>query len=398
MDTTTASTETLEQQLLDDEAVIARARGRQMQALRELDRRQVAMRDGHRSLQEWVAGRIDVAPETARDLVGTAQRLEGLPDVDEAVASGEIGFDRAAAISRLAGRDDALDLLAETAGRDIEGIRVLAARRRRMSRLDEIQSFEERYVSIQPNLDESAWRISGQLPGFAGRTVVEALETRGDEFPYGQGVAPSRTTRNADALWSISHDAVSGGDGATIDTSTPMLTVFVDATEAAATNGTAGVTLEAGPQVGPNAVEAIMCTGTVDVTARTADGQPLAMGRRTRVIPPRLRRFALHRDGDVCTVAGCVSRYRLQIHHIIPWSQDGRTDPENLTTLCWFHHQVVIHGQGFRIDPSSPPQRRRLLNPRIHAPPPPTNSSPSGGGGPSEARSGGGLHLQTTQG
>ncbi|MGB9357381.1 MAG: DUF222 domain-containing protein [Acidimicrobiia bacterium] len=369
MDTKTASAATIEQRLLDIEAAIARGRGEQMSLLRELDRRQVALRDGHRSLQEWVAGRIDLASETARVLVSTARRLEDLPDVDEAVTAGAIGFDRATAIARLAGRANALDLLTETAGRDIEGIRVLAARRRRMTRLDEIRSFAERYVAIQPNLDETSWRISGLLPGFAGRTVVEALETRGDEFPYGPQVTPTRTTRNADALWSISHDAVTGGDGATIDSSTPVLTVFVDATEAAASNGTTGVTLEAGPQVGPNAVEAIMCTGAVEVTARTADGQPLALGRRTRVIPPRLRRFVMHRDGAVCTVAGCVSRYRLQIHHIVPWSQNGSTDPENLTTLCWFHHQVVIHGQGFHIDPSSPPQRRRLLNPRIHAPP-----------------------------
>jgi len=367
------TTATIEQRLLEDEAAIARHRASQMSLLRELDRRQVALRDGHRSLQEWAAGRMDVAPETARLLVSTARRLEDLPDVDTAVAAGEIGFDRAAAVSRLAGRDNSLDLLDEAAGWDIDGIRALAAKRRRMTRLDEIQAFEERYVTIQPNLDESAWRISGQLPGFAGRTVVEALETRGDEFPYGPDVTPSRATRNADALWSISHDAVNGSDGATIDSASPVLTVFVDATEAAPTNGTTGVTLEAGPQVGPNAVEAIMCTGTVEVTARTPDGQPLAMGRRTRVIPPRLRRFVLHRDGAVCTVAGCVSRYRLQIHHITPWSQDGRTDPENLTTLCWFHHQVVIHGQGFRIDPSSPPQRRRLRNPQIHAPPQPTS-------------------------
>ena len=200
-------------------------------------------------------------PKPRKVLVNTARRLDNLPDVDEAVASGVIGFDRAAAIARLADRDDALDLLSEAAGHDIDGIRQLAAKRRRMTRLDEIQAFEERYVSIQPNLDETCWTLTGRLPGFAGRTVVEALETRGDEFPYGQGAAPSRTTRNADALWSISHDAVSGGDGATIDTSSPVLTVFVDATEAAASNGTTGVTLEAGPRVGPNAVEAILCTG-----------------------------------------------------------------------------------------------------------------------------------------
>ncbi len=363
------TTATIEQRLLDLESGIARQRGEQMSLLRELDRRQVALRDGHRSLQEWATGKMDLAPETAKVLVTTAQRLEDLPDVEAAVACGVIGFDRAAAVSRLAGRDNALDLLSEAAGYDIDGIRQLAAKRRRMTRLDEIQSFEERYVTIQPNLDETCWTLSGRLPGFAGRTVVEALETRGDTFPYGNGVTPSRTTRNADALWSISHDAVAGCDGATIDTNTPVLTVFVDATEAAATNATTGVTLEAGPRVGPNAVEAVLCTGIVEVTARTKDGQPLALGRRSRTIPPRLRRFILHRDGRRCTISGCTSRYRLQIHHIDPWSDGGRTDPENLTTLCWFHHHVVIHGQGHRIDPTSPPQRRRLLNPQIHAPP-----------------------------
>ena len=99
--------------------------------------------------------------------------------------------------------------------------------------------------------------------------------------------------RNADALWAISLDALSGGDGATIDTATPLLTVFVDATEAAATNGEAGVVVEAGPRVGRSTIEAILCDGVIEVTARTSDGIPLAMGRRSRVIPPRLRRFVL---------------------------------------------------------------------------------------------------------
>ena len=368
METTSPTTETLEQALRDDEIVIARARGRQLAVLRELDRRQVALRDGHRSLNEWVAGRIDVAPETAKTLVSTARRLEGLPEVDDAVATGVIGFDRAVAVSRFAGRDDAFDMLAETAGFDIVGIRRFAARRRRMTRLDEEALFDDRYLSIQPNLDESAWRLHGQLPGIAGRIVTNALATRGDTFPYPPDTAPSRTTRNADALWSLALDATCGSDGASIDTTAPTLTVFVDATDAAATNGEAGVTVEAGPQVGPHTIEAILCDGIIEVTARTEGGTPLALGRRSRVIPPRLRRFVLHRDGG-CTIAGCVSRYRLQVHHIWPWSHGGRTDPDNLATVCWFHHHVVIHGQGFTIDPTTPPQRRRLHQPPIHAPP-----------------------------
>ena len=44
-------------------------------------------------------------------------------------------------------------------------------------------------------------------------------------------------------------------------------------------------------------------------------------------------------------------------------------DADNLATLCWFHHHVVIHGEGFSIDPNSPPQRRRFIRPRVHDPP-----------------------------
>jgi hypothetical protein len=127
--------------------------------------------------------------------------------------------------------------------------------------------------------------------------------------------------------------------------------------------------VEAGLRVGRDTIEAILCDGIVEVTAHTTDGIPLAMGRRSRVIPPRLRRFILHRDGAACTITGCTSRYRLQVHHITRWADGGRTDPENLTTLCRFHHHVAIHGQGFTINPNTPPQRRRLLRPPIHSPP-----------------------------
>ncbi|MDP8958147.1 MAG: hypothetical protein M3N51_02875 [Actinomycetota bacterium] len=46
-----------------------------------------------------------------------------------------------------------------------------------------------------------------------------------------------------------------------------------------------------------------------------------------------------------------------------PRSESGSHHPDNLTTLCWFHHHVVVHGMGYRIDPGSPPQRRRFHPP-----------------------------------
>ena len=160
MDIETATIGEIERELLADEAVIARARARQLVLLREVDRRQAPLASGCASLGEWVRGRLDVAPETARDLVATAKRLEALPEVEDAVAAGRIGFDRAVAVGTFAGRDDTGDVLADMAGYDISGIRHRAARQRRMTRIDEEVSFNERYVVMEPNLDESAWRLN----------------------------------------------------------------------------------------------------------------------------------------------------------------------------------------------------------------------------------------------
>ena len=369
MDIETATNESIEQQLLRSEAVIARERAAQLVLLREVDRRQMPTASGCGSLGEWVRGRLDVAAETARDLVATAKHLEELPDVEDAVASGVIGFDRAVAVGKFAGKDDTFDILNDMAGFDIAGIRHRASRRRRMTRVDEEVAFNDRYFSVQPNIDESVWLVNGRLPGFAGRIVIDALEAKADTFPTNPSHTASRAARNADALWAISLDALRGNDGATIEDPTPRLTVFVDANDAAATGGEAGVVIQGGPRVGEAAIEAILCDGIVEVTARTKYGVPLNMGRRTRAISPQLRRFILDRDGPACAIAGCTSRYRLQVHHLTRWIDGGRTDPENLTTVCWFHHQVVIHGHGFTIDPNSPPHRRRLLQPPIHGPP-----------------------------
>ena len=125
--------------------------------------------------------------------------------------------------------------------------------------------------------------------------------------------------------------------------------MFVDASEASESNGQAGVILEAGPKVGAQALAAILCDATTEVQVTIDDGRPLQYGRRSRTVPPALRRAVIHRDGGVCAADGCNSRYRIQVHHKIPWSQGGRTDPENLITLCWFHHHVIIHQRGYQI-------------------------------------------------
>jgi hypothetical protein len=50
------------------------------------------------------------------------------------------------------------------------------------------------------------------------------------------------------------------------------------------------------------------------------------------------------RDGWRCMAPGCTSRRNLEVHHVVYRSQGGNDRPENLVTLCRFHHQMGEHG------------------------------------------------------
>ena len=167
--------------------------------------------------------------------------------------------------------------------------------------------------------------------------------------------------RRADGLVALARDWLSG-DAPDHRRTGPVVTVTVDAAIAAETQGEAGVAITAGPRIGPETLDRVLCEGSVEVIVDSDSGVPLAVGPTSRVIPPKLRRWIIARD-QRCVIDGCDSGYRLEVHHIVPRSQGGTHHPDNLTTLCWWHHHHAIHGQGRRFDSTSPPRRRRLLPP-----------------------------------
>jgi hypothetical protein len=68
------------------------------------------------------------------------------------------------------------------------------------------------------------------------------------------------------------------------------------------------------------------------------------LGRRQRVVDPRLRTVIEHRDQG-CVVPGCGTTRHLVIHHLVHWEHGGRTDTPNLVALCRAHHRAVHDGQ-----------------------------------------------------
>ena len=330
---------------------------------------QVPLLDGSRTLAEWAASRIDLTPETARTLTQTARRLVDQPDLATELREGVVSFDRVAEESRLVATGASHDLVARSRGWDMAGLRRVTARHQRLTRHNEQDAYRDRFLSIQPTLDQTSYKLWGQLPSIDGHLIEQALSQRGDQFPTlpNQKRYP-RTQRNADALVSIAQDSLHGNQPEGTR-SGPTVSIFVDARLAAATGGETGAEIAAGPRIGPLTLEQILCHGSVEILMTAPDGTPLTVGPTAKTIPPKLRRFILHRDGGACTADGCQSRYRLQPHHITPRSQGGTHEPSNLTTLCWFHHHVVIHRNGYRIDPNCPPQRRRFLKPEGRDPP-----------------------------
>jgi len=324
-----------EQILVETESAIGIMRAIQLEVLDDFDGAQVATADGSRSLSEWSASRMDMAPESAKSLVRTMRRTVDRPDLREALAAGEVTFDRVEALS---GIPENVGLLAHL---DVAGVRREAAKRSRISAEDEYRTADDRFLVLQPSLDESWWKLFGGLDGASGAIVDKVLTEIADQLPaLPDGSRGDSSWRRATALVEL---AVSD------DPPPAQITVFVDSEHATPTNGQTGVVLEAGPRVGRAALEAILCDSITEITARDQDGTPMRYGRQTRTIPPALRRAILHRDGNCCSADGCNSRHRLQIHHIIPWSRGGPTNPDNLITLCWFHHHIVIHEQGFQI-------------------------------------------------
>ncbi len=173
----------------------------QARLVAELDRRQAHTAAGHRSINEWLAGRLDLGPETASMLVALS-RLDH-PGVWRDLAAGEITVDRALTEAALAscGVDDSVRR--QSRDWDAPGVRRLAARHRRVTPVDEQEAFARRYFSMQPNLDESVWKLFGELPGVDGKVVFELVAHRADELPV---VSGSRGQRAADALTELVMD------------------------------------------------------------------------------------------------------------------------------------------------------------------------------------------------
>ena len=101
-----------------------------------------------------------------------------------------------------------------------------------------------------------------------------------------------------------------------------------------------------GLRVSAAVAQRLACDAGRVVMTHGSSGQVLDVGRKTRTVPPTLRRALAARDRR-CRFPGCTAR-RCDAHHVRHWAHGGATRLDNLVQLCRRHHRAVHEG-GLRV-------------------------------------------------
>jgi len=203
---------------------------------------------------------------------------------------------------------------------------------------------------LQAGADADSTHLLGS-GGAAIRVIVtkKTLETTGVTGASGSSGDLARTAGHA-------------GPGATRTTGTPAADGAAGSTGVAGAAATAGSAGGGDPAFTPGhghieatgapltaaTIQRLSCDGaTTEITLDTF-GQPLDVGREHRTFTPKQRIALAIRDGG-CVFGDCDKEPSMtEAHHIVPWSEGGRTDLANGILLCKFHH-LLVHNNGWEI-------------------------------------------------
>ena len=154
---------------------------------------------------------------------------------------------------------------------------------------------------------------------------------------------PSRTVRRADALAWMAERMFEPGAVPVLAPDRHEIVVHVEAEVLG--DGRAGrCEIEDRTAIAAETARRLCCDAGIVPVGDGPNGEPLSVGRRTRSIPPAVRRALASRDRG-CRFPGCPATHRLHGHHVQHWANGGETSLDNLVLLCPTHHRLVHEGR-----------------------------------------------------
>jgi hypothetical protein len=360
-------------------AQINAGNARWLELVAEFDRRQGWGGTGCRSTAEWVAWRCALTSRSAREHVRVARALPELPLIREAFGSGELSYSKVRALTRVADREAEEDLLALARHATAAQLERMVRAARRVTTSEADRNHRDSYVRWYWDDDDGCLHLDAKLPPEDGAIFLRALEAARDSLAQLQD---ERDDGSAEPRTAAASSPADGGSAEPPPPAPPpqptnaeSLTAMCDATLARPPTGLTGgdryqllfhvdastlatgspgasvagpgsCAVADGPGISPETARRLACDCAI-VAIAEIDGTPVGVGRRTRSIPPSLRRALIARDKR-CAFPGCERHRFVDGHHIVPWAEGGATDLDNLCLLCR-HHHLLVHEGGFSV-------------------------------------------------
>jgi hypothetical protein len=298
---------------------------------------------GHRSAAHWVAEVTGETVGAAARTLETARALEALPDTDAAFRAGELSELQAAEITSAAIADPNAEaaLLETAAGTSVKGLRDEARLVRAGAEADDRAWARRLHVERRAynwSDPDGAYCLNARMAPDAGARFDAAWEAHIDRIfrdARRAGRHEPRAAYAADALVALATE----GPCKAVE-----VRVTVDSAALARGHTNPGERCEIAG-VGPVPVttaRALLDDAAVTVMTKTGN-DVTAVSSPKRMVPTKLRR-ALEARYPTCGVPGCANDQFLEIDHVVPLEEHGRTELDNLWRLCSHHHRLKTYG------------------------------------------------------
>lgn len=331
----------------------------------EFDRRHGWNDGATQSCAHWLNWKCGIDLGAAREKIRVAHALEKLPKIAAAMERGALSYSKVRALTRIACLDTEEYLLDIALHGTANHVETLVREYRRAQEAEELsrEARQQATRSLSYFYDEDgSLVVKARLPAEIGAQFVKALDAalriesaappdQADRSTPASSDVSAETSeaplsfaaRRADALAVISESFLAHGTEELTGGDRHQIIVHVDAeTLQERTAGRCGI--EQGPSLASETARRLACDSSVVTIVENDKGEPLDVGRKTRSIPPALRRALNARDRG-CRFPGCSNRRYVDAHHIHHWANGGETKQSNLVTLCRFHHRHVHEGR-----------------------------------------------------
>jgi hypothetical protein len=315
---------------------MASHRSRLLQLVGEFDAQQGWLVVGQPSTAHWLVDLLDIELSTAREKVRVARALRRLPQLRERFERGALSYAKLRQVTRVATADNESEVVAIAERHPASELaRILAAwHERKDPEAAARRRHEERGLSFR---DEPTGNRTAVVQLSADQiAMLQALvDFEVTNAPAGASEPRSSLRhKRADAFGRLIEQLAAGNApaGASSGRLRPELVIHRRVGETQLADGSLLPTPIA---------RHFTCDADVRVMTHYPDGSPADVGRRHRVVTPRLRRLVLERDGYRCQFPGCRIEHYLQVHHIIHWEDGGPTSIVNLITYCGYHHRLL---------------------------------------------------------